>query len=99
MSGEDTRLNKVGAENHSEVMLPWSCECPRCGYGCAGRTNVLCVSVRNMLGCTTGSKQRSISVIEVSGRFDCDIASSGSVILEAAANSELMCCYFSLLCK
>ena len=22
MSGEDTRLNNVGAENHSEVMLP-----------------------------------------------------------------------------
>ena len=44
-SVEDIRLNNVGAENHSEVMLPWSCVCPRCGYGVLGITIVLCVSV------------------------------------------------------
>jgi predicted secreted protein len=31
--------------------------------------------------------------------FDCDIASSGSVILKAVANGESMCCYLSFLCN
>ena len=113
-------------------MLPWSCVCPRCGYGVLEITIVLCASAVNDGAKTMWSNESSHTMMSHSAldtaqqsvrvsqqvqseahqitksdetespyyrsqweSFDSDIASSGSFILKAAANTESMCCYFS----